>query len=266
MNESNKKYVSLYLDGYKHYNTSTKNAYIFYVSLLIKYNNNIILNATNSRLSKLTGVSKNSITLYLRILKGMKLISFKGKTLYIHKQEKPASKNKMYKMHLYRSLKFNNTKLIIELKLIKNNLVSQNFAINAKKILSGNSRTAYINKVKFDSLALKTKKRFIRKIQKYGFRDNLNDNIILSSRTIARILNVSQTKALGLLNSLENSKLVSYSKKYIKLGYMSFDDFTHYVEYYNEYISKTGYSSFSYKKGIVYLNTGIGFNYILKGV
>lgn len=267
---SHKKYISLYLSGYKSFSTTERNAYIFYVTLLTKFNNNRINKATLNYISSLTGVNKNSINNYISILKGMGLVFYDKKDLILKKDIKTEKKEKLYRLHLYRSLNFKNTKLIIEAQIIKLNLNKQVFAINAKKTLSGESQTVIINGTKVDfknKKDYKLKSAFVRKIQKYGFRGDLKDEVFVSTRSIAKMLNISQSKANNLIKELKKQGIVTYRKKYTTIeenvSYDKYMDILGANAYYNE-----GFNTplFFKKKKLSTLSLDIQNNLINQGL
>ena len=245
---SNKKYISLYIDDYNSYNKTTKNAFIFYTTLLIKYNNNIIKDANLNKLISLTGLNKNSIIKYKKILFDLELIKKSGSDLIINKQQRIKG-TKHYKLYLYRSLNFKNTKLIIELKIIQKHINSQYYVIKAKKFLSGNYQNANINR------------REINKIRKYGFGDDLNDEVFISTRSIARYLNVSHSRGSNLLRELKEKKLIHY-----KMNFKTIMNYATKVDFLNIKDLLRKQNKFVYhnsKNGKVYLHQGIKFSYSL---
>ena len=231
---SSKKYISINLDNYSTCNTTYKNAFIFYVTLLAKFNNNTFYNTSNAKLAHLTGLNRNTISLYLNILQKLDLIQWSNKDLILKVQSKQA-KTKYYKMHLYRSSKFKHIKLIINIKLIKIHLSQQRF----KEL---NKLPNY----------LKTN----RKVKK--IRENLiGGKIFTSTRSLAKVLNVSHNTINIFLHKAKSKKMLNY-KFNLKLlvNNVSLIDFLN--------IKRTNPDYFYiYNSGNVYLHCGVKFSYLL---
>lgn len=137
MDTSNKKYLLIDLTVFSSFNTTERNAYSFYVSLLLKKNNNIIYNASNKKLSELTKIHRNSITKYLEILTTFGYIEFKGNNLHLKSFDE---RTLLYKFYLYRSLSAFNVKTILENEVIKLHLNRQKYAIKFKTDLRSRNK------------------------------------------------------------------------------------------------------------------------------
>lgn len=183
MFESHKKYILLDLNTYSDLNTTQRNAYAFYISLAIKYNNSIIYNASNKRLSELTGIHYNSINKYIQILKNLDLIEFIAGNL----QLKPFKKDKkLFKFYLYRSLSAKKVKEFIEIEILRLHINRQKYIIKLKKDLREN-RNKMTNKRLKNNADL--------------MHGDFNKDVHFSIRYAAKKLNVSIYKIQMLLKS-----------------------------------------------------------------
>lgn len=235
---SNKKYISLDISGYRTLTTKKKNAFVFYVTLQLKYNNNIIKNATLDKLSKLSGVTKNSITEYKRILMSWGYIQQKDKDLIIIPQEKH-KKTKFKLLFLYRSLNFNKVKELIELNLIKIHLDTQEYRELNKSIPKYNNKNKKLRK-----LLLAHKSKIV------------GGNVYVSSRSLAKVLGVSHNTVMKIIRKANDDKLVSYSERFkLHSTNITFKEFKSITQQINKFNDK--FTFFKYSNNNIYYHCGL---------
>lgn len=193
---SHKKILLLDLTTYVNLNTTERNAYSFLVSLMLKKNNNIIYNASNKRLSDLTGIHRNSINNYIRILLERSYIKFIGPDLHINKFDK---KTKLYNFKLYRSLSAKNVKELIEIEILRLHINRQIFAIQLKNDIR-------LNRTKMTNKRLKNNANLLHGV--------FNRDVHFSMRYAANKLNVSIYKIQDLLKSASENKLINTEPVY----------------------------------------------------
>lgn len=190
-NQSHKKFLLLDLTTYTELNTTERNAYSFYVSLMLKFNNNIILNTSNKCLSELTGIHRNSITKYINILLKLDYVYFKDNNLHINKFKKD---KRLFKFSLYRSLDAEHVKELIEIEILRNEIKKQIFAIKFKTDFRAN-RNKMTNK------RLKKNANLVH--------GDFNKDVLFSYRYASKKLNVSINKIQTLLKSASKNHLIN---------------------------------------------------------
>ncbi|MEA3317915.1 MAG: hypothetical protein U9R54_08155 [Bacteroidota bacterium] len=248
---SNKKYILIDVEEISNlHSTINKNAYAFYMSLQIKFNNNIFYNYSLRQLAKLTRVSESSANKYINILLRWNRITIKDNNLYIHKEQK--KKKRLYKYHLYRSLNKNKFLELLNILYIDNMKRKQQYAINLKKTF----KTERKKKLGDKSLKQTNVKGLYKKYKKYGYaHGGLNEDICINSRLLARKLNIDKRTALRILHNAAKNKLIFIRKKYkfvCNVGTMK--DFLAF----QKTISKNtnSFKKLVYKKGKVYQLVG----------
>jgi hypothetical protein len=248
MNNSNKKYIKVPLVEYAGMSTTDKNAFIFYITLLIKYNNNIINNATLNKLSKLTTVSKNTIIKYKRILIEWDYIKVENKTLTII-PIKVDIHTKKYLLHIYRSLNFEKVKELIEVKLIKIHVDQQEFRELCKHVAGFKSKSKKIKK-----LLIKQKDSII------------GGKIFISSRSLGKVLGISAQKMNNRLNSAKKHSLINYKEEYkifkikkIKMNNVNRSFYLYLIKNMSELFNE--YYKLKYYNNSIYVHTGILISY-----
>lgn len=177
-------------------NTTERNAYCFYVSLLCKFNNNIIIGATNKKLSGLTGIHQNTINKYLLILKKAHFITENCKNLTINTNK---ARKKLFKLHLYRSISAKNVKIIIETEILRLHINRQKRAIHIKQL-------QYKRRTNKESKTLKNNPDYLDGV--------FNKEVCFSYRYAADKLNTSIFKIQDLLRRANDKGIIKTDKVY----------------------------------------------------
>jgi len=216
MGQSHKKYLLLDLTTYSGLSTTEKNAYSFYVSLMLKFNNNVIYKATNKRLSELTVIHINSVSKYINILKKWSYVKYKDQNLHIEKIQKEKGK-KLYKSLIYRSLSAKKIKQLLEIEILRYYINQQAYRIEIKE-LSVSKRK---NKVKKLKNAINKNSNILS--------GAYNKDIHFSYRYAAKKLNVSIYKIQKLLKIASDNHIIKtkYVYKFLTVC-KSFQDFKQY--------------------------------------
>lgn len=250
--QSHKKTLLIDLNIYSSLNTTERNAYSFYISLMLKFNNNQIYKATNKRLSELTGIHRNSISKYILILKKHFLIRYIAENLQIITL-KP--KKRLFKLVLYRSLSAQKVKELIEIEILRLNINKQIHNIYIKK-LSRSKQTKKSNKI-------------LRTVLKKNpnILDSVYDkDIHFSYRYASQNLKVSTGKIQALLKSASNNYIIRTEKvyKFIKKieTFAEFKTFKNSLNKFSDVFINLKYD-FKTKKCFQLVGTDIRFNLLL---
>ena len=236
--KSNKKYISINLDDYSSYSTIEKNAFAFYMTLQVKFNNNIILKASYKRLEHLTKANRNSVMKYLRILKEWNMITYEGTTLHVIKQSKDEGK-KFYKLHLYRSLSFRNMKAIMQIQLVKINIEQQVWH-EYKKIISNSPRHSRKIREYLERLHKETILKWI-----------VSERVFLSVRQLAKVIGISPKSVATLLKESKQKGIINYKQNLYLIAESV--NYSYFLEFRKTFSEKFYY----FKENSIFLYCGI---------
>lgn len=237
--QSNKKILSLNLDDFKGYTQTQKSAFIFYVTLQCKFNNNIIENPTAERLAELAGVGVSSVYKYIKILQRWGYIKKTKQALLIIQQEKQPEK-KFFKVKLYRSLKFNNTKLVLY------SLMTE----------------IHINQQIHNELGSKKQSKRLRQTSKDEIQAKAGDKVFISTRSVAKVLGISHQSVNSFLKKAKEKGIIDYKFNYKLIAKdIERSQIKDYAFNINRYSNSFKY--FRYSGGNMYLHCGLIFNSLL---
>ena len=245
--QSHKKYLLLDLTTYSGLSTTEKNAYSFYVSLMLKFNNNVIYKATNKRLSELTGIHINSVSKYIQILKRHDYIRYFAENLQIM----PFDRNKrLFKLYLYRNLSAKNTKIIIETEILRLHINRQKLAIKVKQISKG--------------FQTNKSRKLLKKYSELSEGDYQKD-VMFSIRYASQKLNVSINKIQTLLRNAENKGIIKVSKVYkFMTKCNSFKEFKAFHANLNKLYEAFYYLTYDFKSNKVFQLVGSNISFKLE--
>ena len=176
-----------------------QDAVIFYYFLMSKYKKSIIYNYTSVDLAKKTGFDRNTISKYIKFLIQHGFIKKEGAHLVLIKR------NEYIKISVYKTLSWSKFKNLIYLKALKVNMQQQEYVVRMKNIFQ-KEKAGWIKPTEY--------RKFMKfyKRHKKSLEGKLNNSIIYSNRSIAKLLNVSIGKANQLINYWKNNKIIHYKE------------------------------------------------------
>jgi len=200
-NESSKKYISINTDFFFSLrNTSERNAYYVYVSLLLKFNNNYIKNATPELIQSMTGISRNSWFKYQKILLKYGLIKKANgkKDLMVEKQAKEHKKHYTV-FHLFRSLKAKHIEEILMLDLINRTNQKQHYTILLKDSVQDKPRI---------NISIKQRIKFIKALKRKKLDREVNYQVFTSFRGLEERSCFSLAKVYNIVKKLKAKHII----------------------------------------------------------
>lgn len=199
-------------------NLVERKAIYFYYHVRSLYRVPLCLNYNPNKLAVKCGISPNSVRKYVGILRQLGFAEKRGPHLAFVSHKKLHDPKKSKFIWVERKRDFHTFVLYIQLELIRYNYAQQQFIITGKDPKSNDKAT----------------RRVLRKYQKnysskYVRDEDLINEVLLSSRSISKMLNVCQFTANNILKVLHKEKLIRLKMNIQKITKEEFNVFKHSV-------------------------------------
>jgi len=192
-------------------NQVQRKALLFYSFASTLYKNPIILNYTPEKLSKKTGLSTVTIRKYIGVLIKLGHAEKRGNHLvFISKKKLVYEIKKVKFLWIRRTWNFYKFLDNYYTATIERNIEQQEFVING--------RTANPNDFYQMKMYKRFKKRFSSKYVRIA-KNTINDEVFLSSRSLAKVFGISQSTTNNVLNRLDKRGLIKQSFRFKEISY-----------------------------------------------
>ena len=186
----------------------------FYIKVL--YQHSIIYDYKPEKLSKLTGLAPNTIRKYVGNLKSIGYVeNHKGNLLFKSKSKFDELEQIGFRRKNYTKTNYKDFTDLFNLSLIENNIRAQNWAIKQHKLSNPKRIRPKASQIRNAKENIKNWKEF-------------NNEVLLSSRGLSKVLNLSHTTIVKMLKRLQEKGIIKIKMNIQKVFFGSYSDFLHF--------------------------------------